>query len=181
MTSPFLGEIRLFAGNFQPRGWAFCDGRLLSINQNDALFSLIGTTYGGDGFSTFAVPDLRGRLPVHQGTLPGGSTYNLGQAGGVETVTLASNQVPSHTHALNATTATGTAQAPGTSVMLATPVEANVKTSLYVVPGSSTVNLTPMASQSIATTGGGQAHTNMMPTQALNYIIALEGIFPARN
>lgn len=177
MSATFIGEIRIFAGNFAPIGWVFCNGGILSISEYDTLFALLGTTYGGDGQNTFAVPDLRGRLPVHQN----GSTYTLGSAGGVETVTLATNQIPAHTHALNATTATGTAQVPGTGVMLATPVEAGVKTSLYVVSGTSTVNLTPMASQSVATTGSGQAHTNMMPTQALNYIIAVEGVFPSRN
>lgn len=181
MSTPYIGEVRLFSGTFAPRGWFLCDGRLLPISQFDALFALIGTTYGGDGQSTFAVPDLRSRVPVHQGTLAGGSTYVMGQTGGVESVTLTTSQIPAHQHALNATTATGTATSPGPTVMLATPVEANVATSLYVVPGNSTVNPQAMSPQSIGITGSSQPHSNMMPTQAINYIIASEGIFPSRN
>jgi len=181
MGTPYLGEMRLFAGNFAPRGWAFCNGQSLSISQNDALFALIGTIYGGDGQNTFNVPDLRGRVPLNQGQGPGLSTYTIGQVAGVETVTLSTAQMPAHSHALNATTATGSVTTPGSSVMLATPVEAGVKTSLYVVPGTSAVNQAPMAPQSIGPVGGGQPHENMMPFQSINYIIALEGIFPSRN
>lgn len=181
MANPFIGEIRLFGGSFAPASWAFCDGQLLSIIENTALFSLLGTVYGGDGQNTFALPDLRGRVPLHQGQGPGLSTYTIGQVAGVETVTLQTSQMPQHSHALNATTATGSATTPGSSVMLATPVEAGVNTSLYVVPGTSTVNQAPMAAQSIGTTGGTQPHENMMPFQSLNYIIALFGIFPSRN
>lgn len=181
MTTPYLGEIRLFAGNFQPRGWAFCDGRLLSIAQDSALFSLLGTIYGGDGQSTFGLPDLRGRVPLNQGQGPGLSSYTIGQAAGTQTVTLQTSQMPAHSHALVATTATGSVTTPGPSVMLATPVEAGVSTSLYVVPGTSTVNQAPMAAQSITAAGGSQPHENMMPYQSINYIIALEGIFPSRN
>lgn len=181
MGTPYLGEMRLFAGNFAPRGWAFCNGQSLDISQNDALFALLGTIYGGDGQSTFNLPNLGSRVPLNQGTGPGLSTYTIGQAGGVERVTLATTQMPAHSHVLNATTATGTATTPGPGVMLATPVEAGVKTSLYVVPGTSALVQAPMAPQSISVTGGNQPHENMMPFQAINYIIALEGIFPSRN
>jgi microcystin-dependent protein len=181
MSDAYIGEIRLFGGDFAPRGWAFCDGRLLNIAENSPLYSLIGTAYGGDGINTFGLPDLRGRLPLHQGSAPGRSTYVLGQPGGVEQVTLNTSQIPAHQHALNATSATGSALTPSNSVMLATPVEQGVATSLYVVPGTSVVSPAPMAPNSIGETGGGQAHTNMMPTQAINYIIAIEGIFPSRN
>lgn len=181
MSNPYIGEIRLFAGNFAPRGWAFCMGQLLSISQNTTLFSLIGTYYGGNGQTTFALPDYRGRVPINQGQGPGLSNYTMGQTGGTETVTLTSNQIPAHQHALNATTAQGSATTPNNTVMLATPVEPGVQTALYVVPGNSTVNPVPMAAQSIGQAGGNQPHTNMMPTLAMNYIIALEGIFPARN
>jgi microcystin-dependent protein len=177
MSTPYVGEIRLFGGNYAPLGWAFCNGALLSIPSNDVLFALIGTTYGGDGTTTFALPDLRGRLPVHQNA----STYVMGQTAGVENVTLTTAQIPAHSHALNATTATGNVTTPGATVMLATPVEPGVKTTLYVVPGTSTVNLTPMAPASIGSTGGSQPHSNMMPTLGLNYIIALQGVFPSRN
>lgn len=181
MGTPYLGEMRLFAGNFAPAGWAFCNGQSLSISQNDALFALLGTIYGGNGQTTFNLPDLRGRVPLNQGTGPGLSTYTIGQAAGVEQVTLLTTQMPAHSHVLNATTATGTVTSPGPSVMLATPVEAGVSTSLYVVPGTSALVQAPMAPQSITPVGGNQPHENMMPFQAINYIIALEGIFPSRN
>jgi microcystin-dependent protein len=181
MSDPFIGEIRLFAGNFAPRGWAFCQGQILSIAQNEALFALIGTTYGGNGQTTFALPDLRGRVPVSQGQGPGLSSYTIGQAAGVEQVTLTSSQIPPHQHALNATTAQGSSVSPGNTVMLATPVEPGVQTALYVVPGTSVVNPAPMAAQSIGQAGGNQPHSNMMPTLAINYIIAIEGLFPSRN
>lgn len=181
MSEPYIGEIRLFAGNFAPRGWAFCNGQSQSIAQNTALFSLLGTTYGGNGQTTFNLPDLRGRVPLNQGQGPGLSVYTIGEAAGVETVALTTAQMPAHSHVLNATTATGSVTTPGSTVMLATPVEAGVKTSLYVVPGTSTVNQAPMAAQSISPTGGSQPHENMMPFQSLNYIIAVEGIFPSRN
>jgi len=181
MSNAFIGEIRLFGGSFAPRGWAFCDGSLLSISNFDVLFALIGTTYGGDGVNTFALPDLRSRVPLSQGQGGGLSNYMMGQAGGVEQVTLDNTQLPAHQHGLNATTATGSAMSPGPTVMLATPVEAGVGTSLYVVPGNSAVDPAPMAAQSIGMTGGNQPHSNMMPTQAINYIIATEGLFPNRN
>lgn len=181
MSNAFIGEIRLFAGAYAPRGWVFCDGRLLSIANYNAFFALIGTIYGGDGVTNFAVPDLRARIPINQGQGTGLSNYAIGEAGGVEQVSLDASTMPAHQHALNATGATGSSPAPGNTVVLATPVEAGVNTSLYVVPGTSGVNLAPMAPQSIGMTGGSLPHDNMMPTQAINYIIAVEGQFPSRN
>ena len=181
MSNAIIGEIRLFAGNYAPRGWVFCDGRQLSIANYNAFYALIGTTYGGDGITTFAVPDLRSRVPISQGQGTGLSNYAMGEAGGVEQVSLDAAAMPAHQHALNATGATGTSPAPGNTVVLATPVETGVATSLYVVPGTSAVNLAPMAPQSIGMTGGSLPHDNMMPTQAINYIIACEGLFPSRN
>ncbi|MCL9999651.1 MAG: tail fiber protein [Erythrobacter sp.] len=181
MSNAFIGEIRLFGGTFAPRGWAFCDGRLLAIANYDTLFALIGTTYGGDGVNTFAVPDLRSRVPLSQGQGGGLSDYAMGQTGGTEQVLLDASQIPAHQHGLNATAATGAAMSPGSTVMLATPVESGATPSLYVVPGTSGVNPAPMAPQSISMTGGNQPHSNMMPTQAINYIIATEGLWPARN
>jgi microcystin-dependent protein len=180
MSDPFIGEIRLFAGSYAPVGWALCDGSLLSVAENPDLFSLIGSNYGGDGVNAFAVPDLRGRVPVSQGQAPGMSKYLLGQAGGVEQVTLDVSQIPPHQHAINATTAAGSVLAADSTVMLATPVEAGATPTLYVAPGTSAVNLAPMAPTSIGMTGGNQPHSNMMPTQAINYIIATDGIAPPR-
>lgn len=181
MSDPYIGEIRLFAGTYAPVGWAFCDGRLLDVDSNSVLFSLIGATYGGNAISTFALPDLRARVPINQSQGGPLSYYAFGQVGGVEQVTLDASQIPAHQHALNAAGATGTATTPGNTVVLATPVEQGVATSLYVVPGDSGVNLAPMAPESIGMTGGGQPHSNMMPTQAINYIIATDGIFPSRD
>lgn len=179
MSTPYIGEIRLFAGTFAPRGWMYCNGALLAIAQNSALFSLMGTTYGGDGVTTFALPDLQGRVPVHQGTLAGGSTYVIGQKAGTETVTLINNQVPQHTHPPVATTGTGNVVSPGPTVIPAKPVDPIATPTLYVVPGTSTIKPTAMAN-TVYATGGSQPHENMMPTQGVYYIIALEGIFPAR-
>lgn len=181
MSDPYTGEIRLFAGTYAPVGWLLCNGAQVSIAEYSTLFALIGTTYGGDGVNTFALPDLRGRLPISQGQGPGLSNYVLGEVGGVEQVTLDASQIPAHTHALNATSATGSATAPDNTLFLATPVEQNVTTSLYVVPGTSVVNLAPMVPASIGNTGNGQPHSNMMPTLAINYIMAYEGIYPSQN
>jgi len=174
----FLGEIRLFAGNFPPQGWAFCDGALLSIAQNDALFALIGTTYGGDGQSTFALPDLRGRVPLHQGTLAGNS-YVIGQKAGVESVTLTSNHLPAHSHAAGASSAVPPAT--GSGINLAGPAAyvpaAPAKPRFYAPAGSSTVTMSP---QAIQPAGGNQPHDNMAPFLAVSFIIALVGIFPSQ-
>ena len=170
MSQPYVGEIRLFAGNFPPNGWQFCDGQLLSIAQNPVLFDLIGTTYGGDGVATYALPDMRGRVPVHQGRSTG-STYVMGQSGGAENVTLAASQMPAHTHAMSASTsaasaAHGPAEVLGSSTM-----------SLY---GSGTPNMA-MDPNAITQVGGGQPHPNVPPFVALSYIISLFGIFPTQN
>ena len=173
MSNPYIGEIRLFAGNFAPLGWAFCQGQLVSIADNDTLFSLIGTTYGGDGQQTFGLPDLRGRVPVHQGSGPGLSTRVIGELAGTETVTLTTANLPAHSHALVATSApASTAAGPAGGVL----ASASVKVYGSGAPG------TPLAAAAIAaTSGGGQPHQNMAPFLALNYIISLFGIYPQQS
>jgi microcystin-dependent protein len=167
MSQPSVGEIRLFAGNFAPLNWAFCDGQVLSIAQNDVLFELIGTTYGGDGQSTFALPDLRGRVPVHQG-----NGYVQGESGGQETVTLSAGQMPVHGHAMYASTSPASATQ-GPSGLLGSSAAMR----LY---GSGAPNMA-MDPNALAQAGGGQPHENMPPFVALNYIISLFGIFPSQN
>lgn len=171
MSDPFIGEIRLFAGNFAPRDWAFCDGQLMSIAQNTALFSLLGTTYGGNGQTTFALPDLRGRVPVHQFQGPGLSNRDLGEVSGSETVTLLSTQMPAHSHAFRASTTAATGSTPVGALLGATTVNSYDNSAAGVA----------MAAGAVGNTGGSQPHDNMAPTLALNYIIALFGIFPSRN
>lgn len=165
---PMLGEIRMFAGNFAPRSWALCDGQLLPINQNQALFSILGTTYGGDGRTTFGLPDLRGRVPVHPGNGPGLSNYNLGQKAGVENVTLTSAQMPSHDHSLVA--GSNDSQKSPSGGLLANRGEYSSNS-----PGAT------MGSSAIQNTGGSQSHTNIQPYQCVNFIIALQGVFPSRS
>lgn len=169
MSTPYVGEIRLFAGNFAPVGWLFCEGQLLSIADNDVLFTLVGTTYGGDGQTSFALPDLRGRVPVHQGQGPGSSPRTLGEFGGQEAVTLLASQMPAHTHALHANAAPASGTAPGGALLAATSVAS-------YDPGTGT---TPMAASAVGSAGGNQPHPNMAPTLALNYIISLYGIYPS--
>jgi microcystin-dependent protein len=171
---PFIGQILLFAGNFAPRGWALCQGQLLPIAQNSALFSILGTTYGGDGRTTFALPDLRGRVPVSSGQGPGLSPYTLGENGGTEQVTLLSTQMPAHTHVLVANNTAGTRAEPEGNVLAA---ESAGATQIYS-DASATVTMNPV---SISATGGSQPHSNLQPFLCLNYIIALEGIYPSRN
>jgi len=166
MGQPYVGEIRLFGGNFAPAGWMFCDGQLLPISEHDTLFNLIGTTYGGDGQSTFALPDLRGRVPVHQG---GG--FPFAGTGGVEQVTLTQAQIPAHSHPLVASAAPGTADR-GDGRVLATPPGFD----LYVEDVAG-VALSPSA---IAATGGSQPHENMQPYLGLSFIMSLFGIFPSQ-
>jgi microcystin-dependent protein len=173
MASPYVGEIRLFAGNFAPVGWALAQGQLLPIAQNSALFALLGTVYGGDGSSTFGLPDLRGRVPVGFGTGPNLSNYNLGQKGGTETQTITVNQIPSHTHPLNITAAAGTTDNPK-GALLATGSGAT----LYSTTGAAAGTLATSAVGPAA--GGGQPLTNVQPYIALNYIIATQGLFPAK-
>ncbi|MGP0063237.1 MAG: phage tail protein [Isosphaeraceae bacterium] len=172
MANPYVGEIRLFAGNFAPTGWALCQGQTLEIAQNEALFSLLGTTYGGNGQTTFALPDLRSRIPVHQGTNgSNGITYVMGMTGGEEQVTLTVSQIPHHTHAPQAQSAPGNQQGPGRGFW----AQSNVGQFSSSAPNAI------MGSSAISSTGGGQAHNNIMPYVALNFIIALFGIFPSRN
>ncbi len=171
MSEPFAGEIRMFAGTFAPRGWAYCDGQLLAVSQNDALFSLLGTIYGGDGRTTFGLPDLRGRIPLHQGTGPGLSARRLGSKGGGEKETLTTNQLASHTHDWNANTAAGNTAAPAGKVTAQTSAP-----NIY----RNEIQQTDLASTTIANTGGSQPHNNMMPTLCINFIIALFGIYPSR-
>ena len=172
MSEPFVAEIRIFAGNFAPRGWAFCDGQLLPISQNTALFSLIGTTYGGDGRSTTALPDLQGRLPMHPGRGPGLTARRLGQRGGVEMVTLSEAQMPNHTHQLMGVTRPAEDNDPNNNYYGLTPGN-----NLYHASG----NLVAMADQALPSTGGSQAHNNLQPFIAMNYIIALVGLYPSRS
>ena len=183
MTQPYLGEIRMFGGNFAPRQWMLCQGQLLSISQYSALFSLIGTTYGGDGTSTFALPNLQSRVAMGQGNGAGLTSRVIGQTGGQETVTLTVNQIPGHMHALSGTTTVAAAggQTPGSGVTLGTPSASGGN--LYVVDDGSTPPPTaeslPPASCSQA--GNSMPHDNIMPVLCVNYIIAMNGIFPSRN
>jgi len=169
MSEPFIAEIRIFASNFAPRGWAFCDGQLLSIAQNTALFSLVGTLYGGNGETTFGLPNLQGRAPMHPGLGPGLTRRQQGETGGVSTVTLSENQLPSHTHPLTITTEAATTNHPENAVPAAT------REDTYSAEGSVAV----MAGITGAT-GGGRAHNNLQPYLALPFIIALTGVYPSR-
>jgi microcystin-dependent protein len=170
MSEPFLGEIRIFPYNFAPRSWAFCSGQILAIAQNTALFSLLGTTYGGNGTTTFALPDLRGRVAVSSGQGPGLSNYDLGQVGGTESVTLTQNQMPGHSHLASVNNGAATSTRPNNQV----PAQS---TPAYAAAGDgSTFN-----PAFIQNTGGGQPHGNVQPFLTLNFCIALEGIFPSRN
>jgi microcystin-dependent protein len=171
MGSPFVGEIRLFAGNFAPVNWSFCDGSLIPISENEVLFTLLGTTYGGDGVNTFALPDLRGRVPIHQGNLPGGSVYVIGQQGGVESVTLLSQQIPAHTHQVFANSGVGN-QSSGQNGFWAQST-----LNEFAAPPNS-ASLAPVA---VGNAGGSQPHDNMIPFLTISYIISMFGIFPSQN
>jgi len=174
MTTPNVGEIRMFAGNFNPAGWMICAGQLLPISGYDALFNLIGTTYGGDGQSNFALPDLRSRVPIHMGT-GGGANYVLGQAGGVETVTLTVAQIPSHGHAVNATTS-GATESPSLNTFPANSAPAN--RNVYGPYGGAPATLN---NGTIGQTVGNQPHDNTQPYLAINFIISLFGVYPTQN
>lgn len=165
MAQPFIGEVRLFGGNFAPSGWAFCNGQLMPISENDALFALIGTTYGGDGETTFALPDLRSRVPIHIG-----SGFVIGQTGGVETVTLTTAQVAAHSHAVFASTAGGTSTNAATNVPGASPT-----IDLYFED----VATASMNASAVTARGGSQPHENLQPYLCVSYIISLFGIFPS--
>ena len=171
MSQPYVGEIRMFAGNFAPAGWLFCEGQLLPISDNETLFNLIGTTYGGDGQSTFGLPDLRGRLPLHMGT-GGGSTYTLAETGGVETVTLTTPQLPAHNHAYLATTTVATQASPSGQVIGQSTVA-----KMYISANPTATQ----AANSIGSTGGSQPHDNFQPYLCVYFIISLFGIFPSQN
>lgn len=168
MAEPFLSEVRIMSFEFAPKGWALCNGQLLPINQNQALFSLLGTTFGGDGRVNFALPDLRGRSPIHVG-----SGHTLGERGGEQAHTLSIAELPTHTHVANATSVQATANTPATNLMLAQ----STPQSLYGAPS----NLAAMAAQAVVNAGGSQAHLNMQPFLTLNFCIALQGIFPSPN
>jgi microcystin-dependent protein len=166
MSDPFLSEIKIISWNFAPKGWAFCNGQLMPINQNQALFSLLGTTYGGDGRTTFGLPDLRGKIPIHFG-----SGFDLGQKGGEENHTLTLQELPTHIHVLNVNNGTGNSTNPPNAVLAKAPAN------FYGAPN----NLAGMNPGSVTNTGGSQPHNNMQPYLTLNFIIALQGIFPSRN
>jgi microcystin-dependent protein len=169
----FVGEIRMFAGNFAPTGWAMCNGQIIPISQNTALFSLLGTTYGGDGETTFALPDLQGRVPIQTGQGPGLSQYDLGQQGGSDTVTLLQSETPSHTHTYSITTEAGSYAAPEAGKSFARVTTSDRKEiNIYAAPET--------ANSTLTIEGGGQPHNNMQPYLVVNYIIATQGIFPSR-
>lgn len=172
MGQPYVGEIRLFAGNFNPNGWEFCNGQTLSIAQFEVLFVLIGTTYGGDGITTFALPNLQSRVPVHQGTNSFGTPYALGQNGGVESVTLSTNQIPSHTHTANALTSSASTTSPTENLLAAgqgIDVYSTQAPDVAMAPGA------------IGVAGGSQPHNNLQPYLSLSFIISLFGVFPTQN
>jgi microcystin-dependent protein len=166
MSTPFLSEVKIVSFNFPPKGWAFCNGQTMSIQQNAALFSLLGTTYGGNGTTTFQLPNLQGLMPIHQG-----SGFSLGQAGGASSVTLIVSQIPSHTHQANGTTAAPSSGSPANNLWC----QNSVNTYSDQSPGAA------MAAGSIGNAGGSQPHDNMSPYLVLNFVIALQGIYPSRN
>jgi microcystin-dependent protein len=176
MSDPFIGEIKMFAGNFPPAGWAFCQGQLMPISENDALFTLIGTTYGGDGQETFGLPSLASRVPIHMGQGPGlGQNYQIGEQSGVESVTLTTQQIPQHNHAV-LTSATGqVSAAPGAILADAQTTQTGAR--IYSVQAADQ----SMNANTIGAAGGSQPHTNIQPTLAINFIISLFGIFPTQN
>ena len=165
MAQPYVGEIRMFAGNFAPAGWMFCEGQLLPISENETLFQLIGTTYGGDGESTFALPDLRGRIPIHQG-----NGFILAETGGAEEITLTVNQIAAHSHPKLASSAAASQTTPATNVLASPPV-----VDLYRAGAASS----PMAPGSVGPVGGSQPHTNFQPYLCVDFIVSLFGIFPS--
>jgi microcystin-dependent protein len=167
MAQPYVGEIRIFAGNFAPAGWMFCEGELLPISEYETLFNLIGTTYGGDGQSTFALPDLRGRLPLHQG-----NGFTLAETGGVETVTINAQQTPIHNHPFLASTAAGSSNNPPNQVIAASP---SIKAFIQDTPDSTLNN-----ANAVTPVGGSQPHNNFQPYLCVDFIISLFGIFPSQ-
>ena len=174
MADPFVAEIRAFPFNFPPRGWAFCNGQILPISQNTALFSLLGTMYGGDGKSNFALPNLQGSIPIGFGQSPGLSWYDLGQTGGSETVTLLVSEIPVHTHTLESDTFIGPDSGSPANAVLSSSAATNIYS-------SASSPLAPFAPQALAPGGGSQPHNNMMPYLTLNFCISLQGIYPPRS
>ena len=168
MSQPYVGEIRMFAGNFAPAGWMFCEGQLLPISEYQTLFNLIGTTYGGDGQNTFALPDLRGRLPIHQG-----NGFTLAETGGVETVTLTVSQIPAHTHAFLGSTDVATQTAP-------TGLVGGKSSGATISPYGTDQPQGPLSPQAIGSTGGSQPHDNFQPYLCIDFIISLFGVFPSQ-
>jgi len=175
MATPYIAEISMFGGNFAPRNWAFCDGQLLSIAQNTALFSILGTTYGGNGQTTFAVPDLKGRLPMHPGTGPGLSSHSLGEKSGAESVTLLTTQMPAHSHASAAGSGTAPDSASPVGRYPAMPASGNP----YADAGGA--QMAGGSGGGIAIVGSSQPHNNLMPSLCVSFIICLQGVFPSRN
>jgi microcystin-dependent protein len=173
MADPFVAEIRIFPFNFAPKGWAWCDGQLLPLSQNTALFSLLGTTYGGNGKSNFALPDLQGRAPMHPGQGPGLSLHDLGETGGSETVSLLESEIPSHSHTLRASSDPADIFAPGPGHVLASSIGA-------AAYNASATGLVGMSPQSLSLAGGDAPHNNMMPYLTFYFCIALQGVFPPR-
>jgi len=173
MADPFVAEIRIFPFNFVPRGWAWCDGQILPLSQNTALFSLLGTTYGGNGTSNFALPDLQGRAPMHPGQGPGLSLHDLGESGGSETVTLLESEVPAHTHGLTAQTVPAETGSPAGGTLART-----IGATPFLPPAGAA--LVPMAAEALAPAGGDQPHNNLQPYLTLAFCIALQGVFPQR-
>jgi microcystin-dependent protein len=174
MSEPFLAEVRMVGFTFAPRGWAFCDGQILPINQNQSLYSLLGTTYGGDGRTSFALPDLRGRTPIHVGRSNGGNFHTEGQKSGEETHTLAPAEMPNHTHYMRANSNAGNSISPTNATL--SRFDAGFAYSDYAA-----ADAVPMRAGTIANSGGSQAHENMQPYLTLNFCIALQGLFPSRN
>jgi microcystin-dependent protein len=172
MAQPYVGEIRMFAGNFAPNGWMFCEGQTLPISENEVLFQLIGTTYGGDGEETFNLPNLASRVPIHMGTGPDGTTYQMGEMAGTEQETLSTQQIPNHTHPLTASTSAGADASPVGNVLATT----GGGISLYYEGGVDG----NMSAQAITPAGGSQPHENTQPFLVINFIISLFGIFPSQ-
>ena len=171
MGEPYVGEIKMFGGTFAPAGWAFCSGQLLPISENETLFNLIGTTYGGDGQETFALPDLQGRAPMHMGTGKAGTPYTIGENGGVESVTLQANTTPIHTHAFIASTAVANSNTPVNQV-----IAQSTQRAAYFEAGSTTA----LAGSAISPIGGSQPHENLQPYLVISFIISLFGVFPSQ-
>ncbi|SEC97283.1 Microcystin-dependent protein [Rhizobiales bacterium GAS191] len=181
MSAPFVAEIRIFGFNFAPKGWAMCNGQLLQISQNTALFSLLGTTYGGDGKSTFGLPNLQGSVPIHVGGNqpgPGLSIYDLGEVGGSSNVTLLTSEMPSHSHSLNADTGNANSASPANAVYKSGQYPGNPAGAVWLY--TSAAPATSLSATALSTAGSSFPHNNMMPTLTLNFCIAMQGIFPAR-